>query len=103
MTVKIGEFEELILLTLLSHGGEAYGADVLITLEDEVKRPTSMGALFTTLDRMCEKGLITQVPTPAETDGKKPRRKFKLQGLGRQAINEAEQRRLILKQRMVAT
>jgi PadR family transcriptional regulator len=54
----LGEFEYLILAATARLGNEAYGAAIRLQIEDCTKRRCSVGALYTTLDRLEEKGLI---------------------------------------------
>ena len=72
----LGEFEQLILLALLRLRGNAYGVSIRSEIEERTGRNVSSGALYTTLDRMERKGLITSrigEPT-AERGGR--RKKF---------------------------
>ena len=54
----LGEFEYLILAATARLGIEAYGAAIRMQIEDCTKRTCSVGALYTTLDRLEEKGFI---------------------------------------------
>jgi PadR family transcriptional regulator, regulatory protein PadR len=56
--IMIGEFEYLILAATARLGAEAYGTAIRLQIEDCTKRTCSVGALYTTLDRLEEKGLI---------------------------------------------
>ncbi len=51
-SVFIGEFEQLVLLTLLPLGSEAYPVQVQSELIRVTGRDTSRGALYRTLDRL---------------------------------------------------
>ena len=55
----LGEFEQVVLLATLRLGNEAYG----VTIKDEIVARTgrnpSPGALYTTLERLEEKGLLS--------------------------------------------
>lgn len=53
----IGEFEYLVLTAIARLGDEAYGAAIRRLLGD-AGRPPSIGALYTTMDRMESKGLV---------------------------------------------
>jgi DNA-binding PadR family transcriptional regulator len=53
----IGEFEYLILAAAVRLGENAYGAAIRRLLED-AGRPTSIGALYTTIDRLEQKGYL---------------------------------------------
>lgn len=54
----LGEFEQLLLLAILRLGDEAYGADIARELEDRAGRTVSRGHLYTSLDRLEDKGLL---------------------------------------------
>ena len=58
----LGEFEQLVLLSVLRAGQEdtsaASGAAVARELEEHAGRRVSRGALYTTLDRLEGKGLL---------------------------------------------
>jgi PadR family transcriptional regulator, regulatory protein PadR len=56
--MTIGEFEYLILAAAAQLGDDAYGARIRTRIEEVAQRPCSPGALYTTLDRLEEKGLI---------------------------------------------
>ena len=54
----MGEFEQLVVLAILCLGSEAYGASIARALESGARRSVSRGALYTTLDRLEEKGYV---------------------------------------------
>jgi PadR family transcriptional regulator PadR len=54
----LGEFEQLLLLAVLRLGDQAYAADVAHELEVRASRRVSRGALYTSLDRLEDKGLL---------------------------------------------
>ena len=56
---KLGEFEELVLLTVASLQHEAYGVQIKSTLEREMKTKLSVGSIQSALKRMEEKGFLT--------------------------------------------
>ena len=65
--MQLGEFEYLILSAAARLGEDAYGAAIRREVEDVTERTCSMGALYTTLDRLEAKGLIKTTigdPTP---------------------------------------
>ena len=55
----LGEFEYLVLAAISRLGENAYGAAIRRALAD-LDKPTTLGALYTTLDRMEKKGLVTR-------------------------------------------
>jgi DNA-binding PadR family transcriptional regulator len=56
--VYLGEFEHLLLLAVLRLGAEAYGAAIARELDVRAGRSVSRGALYTSLDRLEDKGLV---------------------------------------------
>jgi DNA-binding PadR family transcriptional regulator len=54
----LGEFEQLLLLAILRLGSEAFAPDVSRELESKADRRVSRGHLYTSLDRLEEKGLL---------------------------------------------
>jgi PadR family transcriptional regulator len=60
----IGEFEQLLMLAILRLGVEAYGADIARELDARAGRSVSRGALYTSLDRLEDKGLVRWKSAP---------------------------------------
>ena len=54
----LGEFEYLLLTATMRLGEEAYGAAIRQEIEVTTGRGCSIGALYTTLDRLEKKGLL---------------------------------------------
>jgi len=54
----LGEFEYLLLSASARLGEDAYGAAIAVEVERATGRPCSVGALYTTLDRLEEKGFV---------------------------------------------
>ena len=54
----LGEFEYMLLSSAARLGEDAYGAAIRLELENSTGRHCSLGALYTTLDRLEVKGLI---------------------------------------------
>src|ERR1035438_7783665 len=64
---SLGEFEQIVLLAILRLDENAYGVTILAEIAAKTGRNTSPGALYTTLHRMEDKGLVTfrdGSPTP---------------------------------------
>lgn len=63
----LGEFEELVLLSVRISGDDASGVGIQEVLEQDAKRPVSLGAIYAALDRLARKGLVDSHlgdPTP---------------------------------------
>jgi PadR family transcriptional regulator PadR len=71
----LGEFEQMVLLSILRMGESAYGLSIKSEMESVAGRSPSSGALYTTLDRLERKGLIesSEGETSVERGGR-PRR-----------------------------
>ena len=57
-TPALGEFEQVVLLAILRLGDEAYGVTIRREIAVCTERDPAPGALYTTLDRLEEKGLV---------------------------------------------
>jgi len=56
---RLGEFEELVLLTVAALQGEAYGVEIKRELESRLNERLSVGSIQSALKRMEEKGFLT--------------------------------------------
>jgi len=71
----LGEFEQMVLLTIMRLGTDAYGLAVRDELEAVAGRSPSSGSLYTTLDRMEKKGLVeSSAGESSQERGGRPRR-----------------------------
>lgn len=85
----LGEFEELVLLTIANLGAEAYGLAVLRDINERANRNLSIGALHSTLTRLEEKGFIRSfLGEPTNERGGRRKRHFELTHAGIGALND---------------
>ena len=71
----LGEFEQMLLLTVMRLEDEAYGVRLMKELESRVGRSVSRGSVYVTLDRLEEKGWIESEHSPPRPErGGRPRR-----------------------------
>jgi len=56
---KLGEFEELVLLTVAALQQEAYGVEIKRELEERLNEKLSVGSIQSALKRMEQKGFLT--------------------------------------------
>ena len=71
----LGEFEQMVLLSIMRLGKDAYGLAIKDELEAVAERSPSSGGLYTTLDRMEKKGLVESYPGEGTPErGGRPRR-----------------------------
>ena len=87
----IGEFEELVLLAILSLREQAYGMKIGDAIEAATGRSVSVGALYTTLSRLEEKGLITSWMGEATAErGGRAKKYFRIEAPAKLALHHAE-------------
>lgn len=93
----LGEFEEIVLLTVAILHGKAYGVAIIDEMEERLNRRVSIGSLQTVLRRLENKGYLTSAFGEAtQQRGGKRKRFFTVTNFGRQAIEEAKEQRLSL-------
>lgn len=87
----IGEFEELVLLAILSQGDNAYGVTIREALEEATSRSITVGSLYTTLSRLEEKGLVEcWVGEPTAERGGRAKRHYKVKGSAQTLLKEVQ-------------
>ena len=85
----LGAFEELVLLAVQALGDDAYGANIQRTLEREARRPVSLGAVHTALERLEAKTLLdSRDSEPIGERGGRRRRVFTVTRDGRALLRE---------------
>jgi len=85
----LGEFEELVLLTIANLADEAYGMALLRDINERANRNLSLGAMHSTLTRLEEKGFITSyLGEPTNERGGRRKRYFELTANAIAALNE---------------
>ncbi|HEV1287668.1 MAG TPA: helix-turn-helix transcriptional regulator [Bryobacteraceae bacterium] len=86
----LGEFEHLILLAVLRLDDDAYGMRVRQEIADRTGRDVSIGAVYATLDRLAEKGLVVSSMGEATPErGGRAKRSFRLTRAGADSVNRA--------------
>lgn len=90
----LGEFEEIVMLAILRLRDNAYGVKIRQLIEEETGRSTSVGSIYTTLERLEGKGYISSwqgEATPAR--GGRAKRYFKVLGSGAAVLSETQEAR----------
>ncbi len=89
----VGEFEQLVLMTILRLGDRAYGATIRDDIADRTGRDVSLSAVYTTLERLEDKKLLrSRVGDPTPQRGGRRKRFFSLSAAGEQALQATWQR-----------
>lgn len=86
----LGEFEEIVLLTVAVLGDQAYGVSIKDEIESRTGNRPSIGALHSALNRLEKKGYLRS-HEGGETSERGGRRKrfFLLTGTGKKALAES--------------
>lgn len=81
----LGVFQEQILVAVLRTGADAYGMNVRREIERVTSRQLAIGAVYATLDRLEEKGLLLSKRRNSDDAS---RRVFEITTQGAQALAE---------------
>jgi DNA-binding PadR family transcriptional regulator len=93
----LGEFEEIVLLTVAILNGEAYGVNVIAEIGDRLERDVSLGAIQTVLKRLEDKGFVKSAFGEAtKVRGGKRKRFYEITARGQQLLNKAKEQRTLL-------
>lgn len=86
----LGEFEQIVLMAVLRLGQDAYGATIRREIESRTGRRLSISGVYTTLDRLEQKGLVRSwTGEPTADRGGRRRKHFELLPNGRRALRAA--------------
>jgi len=90
-TESLGQFEQIVLTAILTLRGDAYGVSIHQRVQDlAAPRPVSLGAIYVTLDRLEDKGLVSSwLSDPVPERGGRAKRCYKLEGLGERVLRES--------------
>lgn len=87
---NLGEFEILTLAALVRLGPDAYGVSVRREIEGRASRAVTIGALYATLDRLEEKGMVASRLGEATSErGGRAKRHFEITALGRARLEKS--------------
>jgi DNA-binding PadR family transcriptional regulator len=87
----LGAFEQAVLLAAWQLADEAYGRSVLKNTEARLGRDVAAGAVYATLDRLEQKGLLCsrlELGTPVRQG--RAKRYYRLTAAGAHALNESK-------------
>lgn len=95
--VKLGEFEEIILLLVGILGDEAYAFKITEEYQLQTKRAASIGSVHSTLSRMADKGFLkSAMGAPSANRGGRRKRIYEITAAGEHALQTAKDLRLSL-------
>jgi PadR family transcriptional regulator PadR len=86
----LGEFELMILLTVIYLDEEAYGVPISRELERRRRRVVSVGSVYAALERLESKGLVSSdLGDPTPERGGKAKRYFRVTNAGLKQVQES--------------
>jgi PadR family transcriptional regulator, regulatory protein PadR len=88
---SLGQFEQLVLTAILTRREDAYGVSIHAKVQ-ELARPksVSLGAVYVTLDRLEDKGLLSSwLSDPTPERGGRAKRCYRLEALCERALEES--------------
>jgi len=93
--MKIGSFEELVLLAVGALGEDAYGVAVKMLLKEKTGKSPSIGALHSALYRLEGKGCLVSYEGGATSErGGRRKKYYSITPEGKQAIREVNKLRM---------
>jgi PadR family transcriptional regulator, regulatory protein PadR len=86
----LGEFEQVVLLAVLHAGDDAYGVTIRRAITDRTRRDVSLAAVYKTLTRLEEKGLVlASVGDPTPERGGRRKRYYAVSAAGRRSLRQS--------------
>jgi DNA-binding PadR family transcriptional regulator len=90
MEQALGEFEQLVLMAVVRLDGAAYGATIRRDIEERTGRRLAISAVYTTLERLEQKGCVRSwIGEPTAERGGRRRKHFALKPAGARALRAA--------------
>ena len=84
---QLGEFEEVVMLTVGVLYDEAYGVSIKKEIETRLSRKVSVGALQSALKRLEQKGYLqSREGEPTQERAGRPKKYFTITAYGKQAL-----------------
>lgn len=94
---SIGEFEEIVMLTVAVLYKNAYGISIKEEIEQRLHRKVSVGAMRTALQRLEDKGFLdSELGEATAVRGGKRKRFFKVTPYGKKALEQVMRTRISL-------
>lgn len=88
----LGEFEQMVILAILRLGADAYAVPIRQEIEDQARRKVARGALYTSLERLEAKGLLSShMSDPTPERGGRARRYYGVTPAGVTAVKQSQE------------
>ena len=91
LSERLGQFEQFVLTGVLTLGEGAYGVTIHARVQQLAHpRTASLGAVYVTLDRLEDKGLVSsQLSDPTPQRGGRAKRCYRVEAAGERALHDA--------------
>lgn len=87
---SLGAFEQLVLMALIRLPGDAYGVRIVDEIAARTGREPSVGAVYTTLQRLEMKGYVrSRMGEPTPERGGKAKKYFRITAVGQRALERS--------------
>jgi DNA-binding PadR family transcriptional regulator len=91
-TSYLGEFELLVMLTVIRLGEGAYGVPISREIEQQTRREVAFGTVYATLERLQEKGFVrSNLGESTPERGGRAKRYFRVTATGLRTVQETRQ------------
>jgi PadR family transcriptional regulator, regulatory protein PadR len=91
MADLLGTFEQAVLLSILRLGEDAYGRAILRHVQISLGRNVAAGAIYTTLDRLEQRGFVNSKLAPGTAiRGGRARRYYMIAAEGKRVLADAQ-------------
>lgn len=89
--VSLGEFEEIVLLTVMSLGSNAYGVTILHQIIEQTERSVRLNQVHASLQRLETKGMIkSKMSAPTAERGGRRKRLFTITSYGQKTLEDIQ-------------
>ncbi|HYR85900.1 MAG TPA: PadR family transcriptional regulator [Terriglobia bacterium] len=86
----LGNFEQMVLTAVMRLGAEAYGVAINDKVGEIAGKPTNLGSVYVTLDRLEAKGyLSSKLTEPLPERGGQPKRYYQMKADGVRVLNDS--------------
>ncbi|MCD2453784.1 PadR family transcriptional regulator [Methylicorpusculum oleiharenae] len=88
--VSMGDLERFILLAIINNHNNSYGVEIRREIKEKIGKDVSVGALYTTLDRIETKGLVkSKAGEATEERSGRQKKYFQVTALGQNSLNQS--------------
>jgi DNA-binding PadR family transcriptional regulator len=88
----MGTFEQAVMLAIVRLGNGAYGRAILHQVQESLGRSVAAGAIYTTLDRLEERGFVdSRLANGTAIRGGRARRYYRVAAEGSRALSDAQE------------